>query len=117
MSGDFQVEQMRALCPIFEEHGVDLVFNAHTLVYERSHPIRGNRLDTESGIVYVVAGVGGVVPNRMLHKREWHTAQAFSVPHFVQVVIAGPTLELRAFDTQGHLFDTLLLNKSQGGSS
>ena len=117
VSGDFQVEQMRALCPIFEEHGVDLVFNAHTLVYERSHPIRGNRLDTESGIVYVVAGGGGVVPNRMLHKREWHTAQAFSMPHFVQVVIAGPTLELRAFDTQGHLFDTLLLNKSQGGSS
>jgi hypothetical protein len=24
---------------------------------------------------------------------------------------AGPTLELRAFDTQGHLFDTLHLNK------
>jgi acid phosphatase type 7 len=114
VSGDFQVEQMRALSPILEEHGVDLVFNAHTLVYERSHPIRDNRFDLESGITYVVAGGGGVVPNRMLHKREWHTAQSFSVPHFVQVVIAGPSLELRAFDTEGHLFDTLLLTKNQG---
>lgn len=44
-------------------------------------------------------------------KRAWHTAQAQALPHFVQVVVAGPTLELRTIDVRGRLFDTLQLRK------
>jgi len=80
-------------------------------VYERSHPIRGGKLDTETGIVYVVAGGAGARHEWFHHKRAWHTAQALAVPHFVQVVVAGPRLELHAVDEEGRVFDTLLLNK------
>jgi len=111
VSGDYQVEQMRVLCPEFERHGVDLVFNSHTIVYERSHPIRDGGIDLQSGVVYVVAGGAGARPGWFHHKRAWHTAQALAVPHFVQVVIAETALELNAIDEHGRLFDTLKLAK------
>ena len=111
VSGDYQVEEMRVLCPIFEECGVDIVFNSHTIVYERSHPLKGDKIDLDSGVIYVVAGGAGARPNWFHHKRAWHTAQALAVPHFVQVVIAGNTLELRAIDGEGRFFDVIKLAK------
>ena len=114
VSGDYQVEEMRALCPILEAQGVDLVFNSHTIVYERSHPLREGRLDPEEGIVYIVAGGAGAKPDWFHPHRAWHTAQALAVPHFVQVIVAGTSLEVRAFDVEGRLFDTLTLSKRSG---
>jgi hypothetical protein len=111
VSADYEVEQLRVLCPVLEAQGVDLVFNSHTIVYERSHPLRQGRVDLERGIVYVVAGGAGA-KNEWFHpQRAWHTAQAQAVPHFVQVVVAGPTLELRAIDEQGRLFDIFQMKK------
>jgi hypothetical protein len=109
VSENYQVEEMRAVCPVLERYGVNLVFSSHTIVYERSHPLRGGRLDHDGGIVYVVAGGAGAMPKWLLPKRAWHTAQSLAVPHFVQVVVAGPSLELRAFDDEGRLFDDLRL--------
>ena len=109
VSGDYQVEQMRVLCPVFEEHGVDIVFNSHTIVYERSHPLRNNRIDMHGGVIYIVAGGAGARPAWFHNKRAWHTAQAVAVPHFVQVVIAENVLQLNAIDHQGQLLDTVKL--------
>jgi acid phosphatase type 7 len=111
VSGDYQVDEMRALAPVLELHGVDLVFNSHTIVYERSHPIRAGRLAAAGGVVYVVAGGAGQMPQWWHHKRAWHTAQALAVPHFVQVVVAGSALELNAIDLEGRHFDQLRLEK------
>ena len=115
VSGDYQVEEMRVLCPVFEEHGVDIVFNSHTIVYERSHPLRDGRVDLDTGVVYVVVGGAGAHPHWFHHKRAWHTAQALAVPHFVQVVIAKNTLEMRAIDDEGRLFDRMGLTKARTG--
>ena len=111
VSGDYQVEEMRALSPVMERHGVDLVFNSHTIVYERSHPLTANRLDEKSGIIYIVAGGAGAKHDWFHHKQSWHTAKSLAVPHFLQVIIAGGTLELHAIDLNGQLFDTLKLTK------
>jgi len=111
VSSDYQVDEMRALCPLFEQYGVDVVFNSHAILYERSHPIRAGRLDLRAGVRYVVAGGAGSKPEWFHPKRAWHTAQSLATPHFVSVSIAGPTLELRAIDCDGRLFDTLTLNK------
>jgi hypothetical protein len=51
VSGDYQVEGRRVLAPIFEEYGVDLIFNSPTIVDERSHPIRNNQVDLREGVV------------------------------------------------------------------
>ncbi|MDA0746510.1 MAG: metallophosphoesterase family protein [bacterium] len=111
VSGDYQVEEMRILSPVLEKHGVDLVFTSHTIVYERSHPLTANKLDTESGIIYIVAGGAGAKPDWFHHKKAWHTAHALAIPHFVHVAVAGNTLELQAIDLDGRLFDTLKLTK------
>lgn len=111
VSGDYEVPQMRALGTDLDAGGVDLVFNSHTIVYERSHPITDGRLDVEEGITYIVAGGAGAKPDWFHPKRSWHTAQAHAVPHFVHVSIAGPTLELQAVDMDGHVFDRLCLRK------
>lgn len=103
VSGDYEVPQMRALGPDLESGGVDLVFNSHTIVYERSHPIRDGRLDVADGIPYIIAGGAGAKPDWFHPKRAWHTAQAQAVPHFVHVSIAGPTLELQAVDMDGRV--------------
>ncbi len=111
----YQVEDLRELCPILEQYGVDLVFNSHTIVYERSHPIRNGKIDYDNGIVYIVAGGAGAMPEWLLPKREWHTAQSLAVPHFLQVVATAASLELQAIDEHGRLFDKFRMYKDSSG--
>ncbi|UVI33121.1 purple acid phosphatase family protein [Paenibacillus spongiae] len=115
ISGGYQVEELRKLSPVLEQYGVDVVFNSHTIVYERSHPIRGGQIDENDGIVYIVAGGAGAMPDWFLPKREWHTSQSLAVPHFVQVVVTSNLLELRAIDEEGRLFDALKIRKGTNG--
>lgn len=115
VSGGYQVEAMRQLCPVLEQYGVDLVFNSHTIVYERSHPLRSGKIDFYDGIVYIVAGGAGAMPQWLLPKREWHTSQSLAVPHFVQVVATSDHLEIRAIDEDGRLFDVLRVRKGADG--
>lgn len=116
VSGGYQVEDLRQLCPLFEQYGVDLVFNSHTIVYERSHPLRAGKVDFQGGIIYIVAGGAGAMPEWLLPKREWHTSQSLAVPHFVQVIVTADHLELRAIDEEGRLFDKFTLRKDSDGS-
>jgi acid phosphatase type 7 len=111
VSGDYEVEPMRRLVPDLEAGGVDLVFNSHTIVYERSHPLRGGRFHEDGGIVYVVAGGAGAKADWFHPKRAGHTAQALAVPHFVHVTVAGSTLEAKAVDIDGRVFDSWILRK------
>lgn len=115
VSGGYQVEALRQLCPVFEQNGVDLVMNSHTIVYERSHPLREGAVDYDHGIVYIVAGGAGAMPGWLLPKREWHTSQSLAVPHFLQVVVTADRLEVRAIDDQGRLFDAFQIRKNAEG--
>jgi hypothetical protein len=116
ISGGYQVEAMRQLCPILEQYGVDVVFNSHTIVYERSHPLTAGKIDFNNGIVYIVAGGAGAMPEWLLPKREWHTSQSLAVPHFVQAVVTSDNLEFRVIDHEGHLFDVFKIRKSCDGT-
>ena len=55
------------------------------------------------------------MPEWLLPKREWHTSQSLAIPHFVQVVVTSSSLELRAIDEQGRVFDSLRLTKDSDG--
>ncbi len=115
ISGGYQVEDLRKLCPVLEKYGVDLVFNSHTIVYERSHPLRSGKIDFEDGIIYIVAGGAGAMPEWLLPKRGWHTSQSLAVPHFVQVIATSDNLEIRAIDDEGRLFDAFRIRKDADG--
>jgi hypothetical protein len=70
----------RALAPLFQRYGVDVVFQGHDHHYERSEPI--------NGVTYVVTGGGGA-PLRGAAGAAW-TAVKESAYHYVTVQ-ASPT--------------------------
>jgi hypothetical protein len=115
VSAGYQVEDMRELCPVMEQYGVDLVISSHSIVYERSHPIRNGQLDIDNGIIYMVSGGAGAMPDWFLPKREWHTAQSLAVPHFLHVVTTSHSIELQAIDEDGKLFDHFRIHKEGSG--
>jgi hypothetical protein len=115
VSGSYQVEAMRELCPVLEKYGVDVVLNSHTIVYERSFPLKDNKVDFDEGIIYIVSGGAGAMPEWLLPKREWHTAQSLAAPHFIQAVATRGRLEFRVMDDEGRLFDLYQIRKDADG--
>jgi|GEM_PF-5090029 hypothetical protein len=97
------VEQREALAPLLEQYQVDVVFNGHDHIYERSFPMRANRREDESGVIYVVTGGGGA-PLYPVDAGEW-TAFATSVHHCCIVSIDGPHLRWRVYDLDGEAVD------------
>ena len=94
-------DRRQLLAPIFEQNGVDVVFNGHDHDYERTQPI--------NGVLYVVSGGGGgplypVIPQSF-------SAYAEATYHTVFVTIDGCTLTLQAIKPDGTVFDSTTLSK------
>ena len=49
----------RDLVPLLEKHNVDIDFNGHIHVYERSLPLRNGKIDHKTGVRYITSGGGG----------------------------------------------------------
>ncbi|MCZ6795249.1 MAG: metallophosphoesterase, partial [Planctomycetota bacterium] len=108
------------LSPVFDRHGVDLVFSGHDHDYERTFPLRGEQVfdvarDPDhvdpGGPIYVVTGGGG---NEVYENGSSEfTAHSASVHHLVQIDVDGLVLTLRAFSSVGQIFDRMTLTKSQ----
>jgi predicted phosphodiesterase len=91
-----------AWCPIFEDHGVDIVFCGHDHDYERTVQI--------NGVVYIVTGGGGA-PLYEVGKSPW-TAVARKVNHFCYVEVLGDILNMKAISIDGAVFDSLTIDKT-----
>jgi predicted phosphodiesterase len=101
----------RVLVTLYEKHKVDIVFNGHIHVYERSWPIRAGKVDRRQGTIYLTSGGGGGSLEDFTPTPTWFKAQNRSVFHYCYVTIHGGRLSLRAFDERDVLFDTLELDK------
>lgn len=100
--------------PLFEEFGVDLVFNGHEHTYERFHPIREGVRNDEEGVTYVVTGGGGGKVRDFAAPPDELTAHR--VPrthHFVSLQIEGPHLRLAAIDGDGNTIDSWAKTKPE----
>jgi acid phosphatase type 7 len=89
------------LVPLFEKHGVDIVFSGHDHVYERG---------TVNGVKYVVTGGGGAP----LHAAgwDWWTEVSASLHEYCVVDVEGGSLEFAAFEAgTGNLIDAFQLTK------
>ncbi len=95
----------RPLAGLYEKHGVDVVFNGHVHVYERTWPMTGPKVDQENGVRYVTTGGSGGGLEQFAPNRTWFQAQGARVHHFCFVAVHGGTLRFRAFDEEGRMFD------------
>ncbi|MEZ6194697.1 MAG: metallophosphoesterase family protein [Planctomycetota bacterium] len=102
----------RALIPLYEKHGVDLVFYGHVHGYERSRPIRGDHVDEDHGVVYLQSGGGGGRLDRVATSRRWHAAKIRCDHHFVMLDVQRDRIEIRAHDIEGRLFDQTSIEKA-----
>lgn len=101
----------RDLVKLYEKYNVDVVFNGHIHVYERTWPIRDGKVDQKNGIVHVTSGGGGggleqFAPTPAFFKKEF-----LSDFHYCYVTVHNGTFELKAFDKDGRLFDSFGLKK------
>jgi len=96
-----QMDVRNAWCKIFEDYRVDIVFNGHDHIYERTYPI--------NGVVYMVIGGGGA-PLYDVDKHDW-TAYSEKVYHFCHIKIAGKRLSLKTMKPDGTVIDSSYIEK------
>jgi len=105
---------------LFDDYGVDLIFNGHAHNYLRTKPINRNVSDTSAvneygsgpgqGRCQVIAGSYGAP--RYPADSGWFVDVAFDRYAYTTIEINGNKLILRAFDAEtGEKFDELILQK------
>ena len=107
----YDVRELQVLTPLFEKYDVDIVFNSHAILYERSHPIKNNQLN-KNGIRYILVGGYNGFEGWFWPKSNGFSAKMCSRPCYVRVSLTPFTLELQAIDYEGKLFDSLSLEKT-----
>lgn len=99
-----------AWIPVYDQYGVDMVFNGHDHNYERTHPMRGGEVvGPGEGTVYVVAaGIGAPLYS---NGNEFWTAISERVSPFVIVDVRNNELEMVAYRLDGTELDRVVLRK------
>lgn len=88
--------------PLFDKHGVDLVFAGHDHNYERTHPVKAGAVVGEGeGPTYVVAG--GFFSPAYGNGKEWWTLKSVhgDKNNFVHVSVDGKKLSIVAYAGDG----------------
>lgn len=105
------VPALQALAPVLERHGVDMVFNSHAILYDRSHPIAGGKVASK-GVRYLLVGGFEKFDHWFPAKLNHFSAKVSGTrPDYVSVSLTPWRLELQAVDYEGKLFDSLVLEK------
>ena len=106
--GDKNAQNLIAL---YEKHGLDINFNGHIHVYERTWPLRGGKVDRTKGVVYITSGGGGATLENFAPTPSWFRAHCRVDYHYCLLSVHGGRLEFKAFDHKGQLFDSFDLTK------
>ena len=101
---------VRHLTALFDRHNVDIDFNGHIHVYERSWPLRAGAVERD-GTVYVTTGGGGGSLENFAPTKPWFSNHVMRGHHFGYVTVQGDRLDFQAFDLEGRLFDAFTLEK------
>jgi acid phosphatase type 7 len=101
----------RSLVALYEKHNVDVVFNGHIHLYERTWPIRGGKVDRKNGITFVTSGGGGGKLETVGPTATWFKAECRTDFHYCYVTVHGEQLNFKAFDQNDMLFDYFEIRK------
>lgn len=101
----------RHLVALYERHRVDICFNGHIHLYERSWPLRGGKVDRDNGVVYLTSGGGGGPLENFDPAPTWFKVDGKVDFHFCYVTIHGSHFSLKAIDQYAVPFDLLNIDK------
>jgi acid phosphatase type 7 len=95
--------------PLFEEHGVRVVFENHDHIYKRTFPLRDGKIAAD-GVVYLGDGAWGANTREARQdaageERPWYTVRTEPVRHFIVATIDGPHQHFLMVDGDGNVFD------------
>jgi predicted phosphodiesterase len=99
---------------LYETYGVDVVLNGHAHFYERTWPLRNDRVDAENGVTYVTTGGGNDEYSKHAANKAWYDARTRVTNHFLYLSIVGEKLYGRAIDSLGNTFDDWTIEKKAG---
>lgn len=110
------VRVQRTLVPVLDAANVDVVFNGHDHLYERTHPLRdGEIVESGAGVVYIVTGAGGAELYETKKPLPAYIAAADDHHYsFTQVTVNGDELSLRQLALDGKVIDEITLLKRIG---
>jgi acid phosphatase type 7 len=102
---------VRRLVPLYEKHGVDIAFAGHIHSYERTWPIFQMAINQSKGVRYIVSGGGGGGLEQAAPQRAWFTLHVARGHHYCFAAVHDRTIQFKAYDLEGRLFDTYELTK------
>ncbi len=92
-------------CPLFDQHGVKLVFENHDHCFKRTLPIRGNKVDPQ-GTIYLGDGAWGVGLREPDPKKpKWYIAKNGAIRHLYLVTLYPDARHVLAINEGGQIFD------------
>ena len=88
---------------IFEDYGVDLVFEGHQHVYSRCYPMYRERIDYEKGVTYIM----GVAGSKFYDSSDETLAErvVYNTATYELVRTDGDTMTVQAVDLMGNELD------------
>ncbi|MEL7118088.1 MAG: metallophosphoesterase [Bacteroidota bacterium] len=103
----------RNLVPLYERYGVDFCLFGHTHVYERSWPLRGDRISEKDGVIYINSGGAGGFLEDFAPTRNWFTLEVQTGHHYCTFAIYDKTLVFKAIDHESRVFDSFQMTKQE----
>ena len=97
------------ITPIFETHGVQVVFSGHEHSYQRSKPVRlGTFVSPDIGTTYFTCGGGGAFLYDFPKKDV--LAASGKIFHYIRAEVRGSTLTFRVIGVDGREFEQYTLS-------
>lgn len=104
--------RLRPLSVLYDKYGVDMVWNGHIHSYERTWPLKDDKPVERTGTIYLVTGGGGGGLETAGPIKPYFQNNVKHGHHYCLVGVNGRTLEFKAFDLEGRLFDYMKIDKS-----
>lgn len=105
----------KALQPLYEKYGVDLVLQGHDHSYGRGHNLQFGTSRKDRGPIYVVSVSGPKMYN--LNFEEWMERAASNTQLYQIVKVDGDRILYEAYTTTGELYDAFELHKRKDGAN
>ncbi|MCG8307409.1 MAG: metallophosphoesterase [Cytophagales bacterium] len=104
-------KHVRQIVPLFEKHGVDVVFFGHLHSYSRMGPIAENSIDQKHGVWYIQAGGAGGNLEDFAPTKAWFSQKTFPNHHYCTINIMDDEFILKMYDLKGAMRDYFIIKK------